>query len=152
MGDLDNCLQRALIDELTEIVRNCSPADWCGALPRPAGSSRMVWSGTTLLLHAFWPTRERAMRAKKGSNNKRSNFLSAATLFAVASHAAMGMALGLVFALILIRTPFFGVLALINVGHNPHATMTMFVGTVIVMFGFGAALTGIILMMEDAGG
>jgi hypothetical protein len=70
-------------------------------------------------------------------------------LLAVANHAAMGIALGLVFALILIRTPFFGVLALIDISDDPSATMTTFVGTVILMFGVGSALTGFVLTMED---
>ena len=61
----------------------------------------------------------------------------------------MGVALGLVFALILIRTPLFGVLALINLSDDPSATMATFVGTVILMFGIGAALTGFVLTMED---
>ena len=70
-------------------------------------------------------------------------------VLAIANHAAMGIALGLVFALILIRTPFFGVLALINLSDDPSMTMGTFVGTVILMFGVGAALTGFVLMMED---
>lgn len=70
-------------------------------------------------------------------------------VLAVANHAAMGVALGLVFALILISTPFFGVRALINLSDDPGATMATFVGTVILMFGVGAALTGFVLMMED---
>jgi hypothetical protein len=56
----------------------------------------------------------------------------------------MGVALGLVFALILTWTPFF------NLGTNPKMTMATFVGTVVLMFGIGAALTGVLLMMEDA--
>jgi hypothetical protein len=88
------------------------------------------------------------MRTKR-SNNKRSNILSVATVLAVAAHATMGIALGLVFALILIRTPFFGVAALINLSRDPQVTMATFIGTVVVMFGVGAALTGVILMMED---
>jgi hypothetical protein len=71
-------------------------------------------------------------------------------VLAVASHAAMGVALGLVFAMIIIRTPFFGVLALINLSTDPGSTMEVFVGTAVAMFGIGAALTGVILMMEDA--
>ena len=70
-------------------------------------------------------------------------------VLAVASHAAMGVALGLVFALILIRTPLFGVLALINLSDDPTVTMETFLGTVVLMFGVGAALTGFVLMMED---
>ncbi len=79
---------------------------------------------------------------------KRSNLPKAGVAVAVANHAAMGIALGLVFALILTKIPFFGVGALIDLSDHPQATLAMFVGTVMVMFGIGAALTGSILM-ED---
>lgn len=72
------------------------------------------------------------------------------TVLAIASHAAMGIALGLVFALILIWTPFFGVLPLINLSDDPSVTMETFVGTFVLMFGVGAGLTGFVLMMEDS--
>jgi protein-S-isoprenylcysteine O-methyltransferase Ste14 len=85
------------------------------------------------------------MRAKK-----RSNVLKARVILAVANHAAMGVACGLVLALILIGAPFFGIRALIDMSDDPTATMAMFVGTVVVTFGIGAAFTGAILMMEDA--
>jgi hypothetical protein len=85
------------------------------------------------------------MRARK----KPSIIPNPGLVLAVANHAAMGIALGLVFALILIRTPLFGVLALINLSDDPSATMATFVGTVILMFGIGAALTGFVLAMED---
>lgn len=85
------------------------------------------------------------MRARK----KPSIIPKPGLVLAVANHAAMGVALGLVFALILIRTPLFGVLALINLSDDPSATMATFVGTVILMFGIGAALTGFVLTMED---
>jgi hypothetical protein len=93
--------------------------------------------------------KEQAMRTNKRSNKKRSNGLTSGIVLAVASHAAMGVALGLVFALIVIWTPFFGRLALINLSTDPDTTMTVFVGTAVSMFGIGAALTGFILMMED---
>jgi hypothetical protein len=89
------------------------------------------------------------MRANKRSNNKRSNILSS-VLLGVAIHAAMGIALGLVFVLILTWSPFFGVLALINLSTDPEATTVTLVGTVVLMFGVGAALTGFIFMMDDA--
>lgn len=89
------------------------------------------------------------MRARKRSG-KRSDIPGPGVILAVANHAAMGIALGLVFALILLSTPFFGVLPLIDVSDNPKMTLATFVGTVVVMFGIGAALTGSILMMEDA--
>jgi hypothetical protein len=84
------------------------------------------------------------MRAKK-----RSTLPDRRAILAVANHAAMGTALGLVFALILTKIPFFGVGALINASDDPQATMETFVGVVVMMFGLGAALTGSILMMED---
>jgi protein-S-isoprenylcysteine O-methyltransferase Ste14 len=87
---------------------------------------------------------ERAMRTKKRSNSPAS-----AKALAVANHAAMGIALGLVLVLILTWTPFFGVLPFINHSDNPAMTMATFVGTVVLMFGLGAALTGLILMMEE---
>ena len=89
------------------------------------------------------------MRAKKRSG-KRSNIPAPGVIVAIANHAAMGIALGLVFALILLSTPFFGVRPLIAVSDDPMMTMATFIGTVVVMFGIGAALTGSILMMEDA--
>ncbi len=98
------------------------------------------------------------MRSKKKSEQRTNSKTKArqaiigksAVVLAVANHAAMGVALGLVFALILVSTPFFGVLPLIRVSDNPQATMATLVGTAALMFGVGAALTGFILMMEDA--
>lgn len=81
---------------------------------------------------------------------KRSNPFKPGVVLAVASHAAMGVALGLVFALILTSTPFFGVLPLINVSDDPSVAMATLVGVAALMFGVGAALTGFVLVMEDA--
>ena len=86
------------------------------------------------------------MRAKKRIGKRP----GPGVILAVVNHAAMGIALGLVFALILLWTPFFGVLPLIDASDHPKMTMATFIGTVVVMFGIGAALTGSILMMEDA--
>jgi hypothetical protein len=80
---------------------------------------------------------------------KRSKTFGPGVALAVASHAAMGVALGLGLALILTWTPFFGVLPLIKLSADPEATMATFVGSVALMFGIGAGLTGLILMMED---
>jgi hypothetical protein len=85
------------------------------------------------------------MRARK----KPSAVPKPGLILAVASHAAMGVALGLVFALILIWTPFFGVVPLINLSDDPSVTMETFVGSVVLMFGVGAALTGLVFMMEE---
>ena len=88
--------------------------------------------------------------SRKRSPHQRSQVSRPSIVLAVANHAAMGVALGLAFALILTSTPFFGVLPLINVSDDPAATMATFVGTAALMFGVGAALTGFILAMEDA--
>lgn len=88
------------------------------------------------------------MRARKRPNSKRSKLSKLVIILAVANHAAMGVALGLAFALILTWSPFFRVRDLINT--DPRMTMAGFVGTVVLMFGIGAALTGVILMMEEA--
>ncbi|SHN61332.1 hypothetical protein [Bradyrhizobium erythrophlei] len=85
------------------------------------------------------------MRARK----KPSAVPKPGLILAVASHVAMGVALALVFALILIWTPFFGVLPLINLSDDPSVTMETFVGSVVLMFGVGAALTGLVFMMEE---
>jgi hypothetical protein len=88
------------------------------------------------------------MRARKRPNSKRSKLSKLDIILAVANHGAMGVALGLAFALILTWSPFFRVRDLINT--DPRMTMAGFVGTVVLMFGIGAALTGVILMMEEA--
>jgi hypothetical protein len=76
--------------------------------------------------------------------NRPSALLKPSVLLELASHAAMGIALGLTFSLILIITPAFGVSALIAMGSNPHDTMLTFVGTCALMFGVGAAALCII--------
>jgi hypothetical protein len=85
------------------------------------------------------------MRARKRSHGP-----SAAVVLAIANHAAMGVALGLVFTFILISVPVFGIRALIDASADPEMTLAVFVGTAVVMFGLGAALTGVILMADDA--
>ncbi len=86
---------------------------------------------------------------KQRTNTRQANAGRSGVVLAVVNHAAMGTALGLVFALILVSTPFFGVLPLIRLSDNPETTMATLVGTAALMFGVGAALTGFILMMED---
>lgn len=89
-------------------------------------------------------------RTSSKTNTRQALVEKSGAILAVANHAAMGVALGLVFALILVSTPFFGVLPLIRLSDNPQATMATLVGTAALMFGVGAALTGFILTMEDA--
>ena len=53
------------------------------------------------------------------------------------------------FALILTLTPAFGVSALIALGSNPHDILPTFVGTCALMFGVGAALTGLVFKLTE---
>ena len=78
-----------------------------------------------------------------------SALLKPAELVGLASHATMGVALGILFALILIITPVFGVSALLALGSNPHDSMLTFVSTCALMFGIGAALTAIAFKMAE---
>lgn len=89
------------------------------------------------------------MRARKRSNKKLSVIPKLSVVLAVANHAAMGTALGLFFAFVLTQAPSFGILPLINLSDDPGATLAIFVGTVVLTFGVGAALTGFLLMAED---
>jgi hypothetical protein len=84
------------------------------------------------------------MRTKRPSA-----LLKRSVLLELASHAAMGVALGLTFSLILITTPAFGVRALIALGSNPHDALLTFVGTCALMFGMGAALTGLVFKVTE---
>ena len=72
--------------------------------------------------------------------------LTPAIVLEVASHMAMGVALGLGFACILMHIPAFGVGALIDLSADPENAMQVFVTTCVTTFGIGAMFTGIVLM------
>jgi ABC-type multidrug transport system permease subunit len=80
---------------------------------------------------------------------KRTATLKSEIAFGVAGHAAMGVALGLVFAFVVTHVRYFGVDELIGYSNAPKTTMAMFVGVAMIMFGIGATLTGLVLM-EDS--
>ncbi|WP_024507977.1 hypothetical protein [Bradyrhizobium sp. ARR65] len=81
--------------------------------------------------------------------NRPSGLINTSVLLQLATHAAMGVALGLAFSLILIITPVFGVRALIAMGSNPNDTTLTFVGTCALMFGVGATLTAIAFRVAE---
>ena len=63
-------------------------------------------------------------------------------------HAAMGVAMGLAFALILILVDPAGIATLID--HGGSQGTAVFVGTLVLTFGIGATLTGaVFIMMEN---
>jgi hypothetical protein len=85
------------------------------------------------------------MRTKKPSA-----WLQPSVLFGLASHTAMGIAMGLAFAFVLTLIDRFGDMALIDHSADPKTTMIVFVGSFTLAFGVGATLTGFVfMMMED---
>jgi len=70
-------------------------------------------------------------------------------LLEVASHAAMGVALGLAFAFVATHISPLGIATLINHSRAPNAVMLMFVGTCTICFGIGATLTGLAITLIE---
>ncbi len=69
----------------------------------------------------------------------------------LAGHAAMGVALGLVFVMILMRCGPAAIVALINGSAHPRATLILFESMVVLSFAVGATLTGLVFMMTENG-
>jgi hypothetical protein len=78
---------------------------------------------------------------------KPSGLISPSGLLRLANHAAMGVAMGLAFALILILAGPSGITSLIN--HSGSQGIAVFVGTVVLTFGIGATLTGLVFIMTE---
>jgi hypothetical protein len=70
-------------------------------------------------------------------------------LLGLASHTAMGIALGLAFAFVLSFADAFGIMGLIAHSADPRTTMIVFVGSFTLAFGIGATLTGFVFMMME---
>jgi hypothetical protein len=83
------------------------------------------------------------MRTKKPAG-----LASPSGLLRLLSHAAMGVAMGLGFALLLILVNPSGIAILVEHG-GTHALIVM-VGTLVLTFGIGATVTGVVfVIMED---
>jgi hypothetical protein len=65
------------------------------------------------------------------------------------THFLMGVALGLTFILLLALTNAFHIRDLVAKSDAPVQTVVMLVTTYGLMFGIGAALTGLVLTLED---
>jgi hypothetical protein len=79
---------------------------------------------------------------------KPSGLLTPTGLLKLVGHAAMGIAMGLAFALILIIMDPSGVATLVD--HGGSQAVRGFVGTLVLTFAIGATLTGVVfMMMED---
>ena len=84
------------------------------------------------------------MRAKK-----RSALIKPSVLLEVASHTAMGVAVGLSFAFLATHITALGIAALINCSPAPDAVMLMFVATCSIGVGIGATLTGLATTLTE---
>jgi pilus assembly protein TadC len=73
----------------------------------------------------------------------------ASVLTEVASHTAMGVALGLAFALIILAVDQYGIAGLINEGAAQGTTRLEFVGFVVLAFALGVTLTGLAFMLTE---
>ena len=80
---------------------------------------------------------------------RRSILPSPSIVMKLASNAVMGIAMGLLFVLILNMLDQSGVVRLIDHSADQGATVLVFVGTIVMTFAIGATLTGLILMMTD---
>lgn len=80
---------------------------------------------------------------------KRSVLIKPSLLLEVASHAVMGVAVGLAFAFLVTHITALGIAALINSSPTPAAVMLKFVGTCAATFGLGATLTGLAITLTE---
>jgi hypothetical protein len=78
---------------------------------------------------------------------KPSGLLTPSGILGLVGHAAMGVAMGLAFALILIFMDPSGIAALVD--HSGSRGITVFVGSLVLTFGIGATLTGVVFIMMD---
>jgi hypothetical protein len=90
------------------------------------------------------PSQRTPMRTRKPSA-----WIRSSVLLGLASHTAIGIAMGLSFAFVLTLIDTIGVMALINHSADPKTTIVVFVGSVTLAFGIGAKLTGLVFMMME---
>jgi hypothetical protein len=77
-----------------------------------------------------------------------SGLITPSGLLKLVGHAAMGVAMGLAFALILMLVDPSGIATL--VAHGGNQGIAVVVGTLVLTFGIGATLTGVVfIIMED---
>jgi len=69
----------------------------------------------------------------------------------LAAHTGMGVAMGLAFSLVLTIADPSGINNLIEHSDMPGMTLAMFVGAIVLSFGVGATLTGLVFLMSEDG-
>jgi hypothetical protein len=67
----------------------------------------------------------------------------------LAGHAAMGIALGLAFVIILTHFGPADIMTVINSSAHPRAALILFESTAVVSFALGAMLTGLVFMVTE---
>jgi flagellar motor component MotA len=80
---------------------------------------------------------------------KRSALIRRSFLMELASHAAMGVAVGLAFAFLVTRIGALEIATFISYNSNPAATLQGFVGACAATFGIGATLTGLVITLTE---
>ena len=80
---------------------------------------------------------------------KRFSLIKPSLLLEIASHTAMGVAVGLSFAFLVTHITGLGIAALISYSPTPDTVMFMFVGTCTITFGIGATLTGLAITLTE---
>ena len=78
---------------------------------------------------------------------KPSGLITPSGLLKLGSHAAMGVAMGLAFALVLMLADPSGIATLI--AHGGTRAVAVFVGTLVLTFGIGATLTGLVFIVTE---
>jgi hypothetical protein len=78
---------------------------------------------------------------------KPSGLITPSGLLKLGSHAAMGVAMGLAFALVLMLADPSGIATLI--AHGGTQAVAVFVGTLVLTFGIGATLTGLVFIVTE---
>jgi hypothetical protein len=80
---------------------------------------------------------------------KRSALIKPWLLVELASHATMGVAVGLAFAFLVTHITALDIGTFISYSQNPTGTLLMFAGTCAATFGIGATLTGLVIMLTE---
>ena len=134
---------------LPAVGRSAQARGWLRAMTRPGSVKNMLDRAGTA--RRFQALLIRLRRVTSMRTRKPSVLLTPSGMLELASHAAMGIALGLAFAFVLTRIPSLGVMTLIDHSVAPDSAMLMFVGTFAMTFGVGATLTGLVFMMTEDG-
>lgn len=71
-------------------------------------------------------------------------------LLELASHSAMGVAVGLAFAFVVTHVAALGFATVIDRGLIPTTHLSMFIATCAATFGIGATLTGLVITLAES--